>query len=220
MPPNPFLLAADNPSALLALLREDPSIASGQDEHGYSLLHAAASYNHLDLLRSLVNEFDVPVDLCDEDSETALYVVETVEAARVLVEELGLDVAITGDDGQTARQRIEEEGDFPAVAEYLASKETNGLNGAGSTQEVNSAGVNGYDLPPAPQGMSVNFGTISEGEAAAAELDPEFRRRIEELAAREDFNTEAGQAALRQLVEDAVAGEELAEERNVRPRQG
>ncbi|KUI61729.1 hypothetical protein VP1G_08898 [Cytospora mali] len=202
MPPNPFLLAADNPSALLDLLRENHSIASGQDEHGYSLIHAAASYNHLDLLRALVNEFNVP---------TALFVVETVEAARVLVEELGLDVGITGDEGQTARQRLEQEGDFPEVAEYLASKETS---------EVNGTSVNSGDLPPVPQGLSVNFGTIPEGEVAEASPDPEFRRRIEELAAREDFNTEAGQEALRRLVEEAVAGEELAEDRNVRPRQG
>lgn len=211
MPPNPFLLAADNPSALLDLLREDPSLASGQDEHGYSLIHAAASYNHLDLLRALVDEFGVPVDLRDEDSETALFVVETVEAARVLVEELGLDVGITGDEGQTAHERIEQEGDYPEVAAYLATKESNGVNGTSA---------NGVGLPPVPQGLSVNFGTMPEGEVAEGAPDPEFRRRIEELAAREDFDTDAGQAALRRLVMEAVAGEELAEDRNVRPRQG
>lgn len=221
MPPNPFLLAADNPSALLDLLREDPSIASGQDEHGYSLLHAAASYNHLGLLRALVNDYNVPVDLLDEDSETALFVVETVEAARVLVEELGLDIGITGDEGQTARQRLEQDGDFPEVAEYLASKEANGVNGSSSAQGVNGTSINGIDdMPPVPEGLAVNFGAVPEGEVAEGSPDPEFRRRIEELAAREDFNTVDGQEALRRLVEEAVAGEELAEDRNVRSRQG
>lgn len=221
MPPNPFILAADNPAALLSLLRETPSLASRQDEHGYSLLHAAASYNHLDLLRALVNEFNVPVDLHDEDSETALFVVETVEAARVLVEELGLDISITGDEGKTAREKIETEGDFPAVAEYLASKEapSTAVNGAQSTPEYVNGRING-DLPPVPQGLSVNFGTLSEEDVAGASPNPEFRRRIEELAAREDFHTEAGQAALRRLVQEAIAGEDLAEERNVRPREG
>ncbi|KAI7785430.1 ankyrin repeat protein [Diaporthe eres] len=211
MPPNPFLLAADNPAALLALLRDTPSLASQQDDHGYSLLHAAASYNHLGLLRALVNEFRVPVNLRDEDSETALFVVETVEAARLLVEELGIDTALAGDEGLTAREKIQQDGDFPAVAEYLAGTE--------GTAHVNGASLNG-SLPPVPQGLSVNFGTVNEDEAAGASPDPEFRRRIEELAAREDLDTEAGQAALRQLVEEAVAGEELAQERNVRPRQG
>ncbi|KAH8785954.1 hypothetical protein F5883DRAFT_481860 [Diaporthe sp. PMI_573] len=210
MPPNPFLLAADNPTALLALLRESPSLASQQDDHGYSLLHAAASYNHLDLLRALVTDFNVPVDIRDEDSETALFVVETVEAARLLVEELGMDTALAGDEGLTAREKIQQDGDFPAVAEYLAGRE-----GA----PVNGITPNGR-LPPVPQGLSVNFGTVNDDEAGSASPDPEFRRRIEDLAAREDLNTEAGQAALRQLVEDAVAGEDLAQERNVRPRQG
>lgn len=220
MPPNPFLLAADNPAALLALLRDTPSLASQQDDHGYSLLHAAASYNHLDLLRALVSEFTVPVNLRDEDSETALFVVETVEAARVLVEELHIDSALTGDEGLTAREKIQQDGDFPAVAEYLAGKEGSAAGGEGTAQAaVNGASLNG-SLPPVPQGLSVNFGTVNEDEAAGASPDPEFRRRIEELAAREDLDTEAGQAALRQLVEEAVAGEELAQERNVRPRQG
>lgn len=217
MPPNPFLLAADNPAALLALLRDTPSLASQQDDHGYSLLHAAASYNHLDLLRALVNEFRVPVNLRDEDSETALFVVETVEAARLLVEELGIDTALAGDEGLTAREKIQQDGDFPAVAEYLASRE--GAAAGTAQAAVNGASLNG-SLPPVPQGLSVNFGTVNEDEAAGASPDPEFRRRIEELAAREDLDTEAGQAALRQLVEEAVAGEELAQERNVRPRQG
>lgn len=218
MPPNPFILAADNPAALLPLLRETPSLASRQDEHGYSLLHAAASYNHLDLLRALANEFNVPVDLRDEDSETALFVVETVEAARVLVEELGLDTSITGDEGQTAREKIEQEGDYPAVAEYLASKETRSTTVNGAQESVNGQ-MNG-DLPPVPQGLSVNFGTLSEEDIVGASPNPEFRRRIEELAAREDFHTDAGQAALRRLVQEAIAGEDLVEERNVRPREG
>src|SRR6478735_11436939 len=118
--PNPFLLAADNNPTLLPLLREKPALASSQDEHGYSLVHAAASYNHLDLLRALVREFNVDVDLKDEDNETALFVVETQDAAQVLVEELGANINHRGSEGLTAREKIEAEAEFPAVAEYLA----------------------------------------------------------------------------------------------------
>ncbi|KAK4200357.1 hypothetical protein QBC40DRAFT_71293 [Triangularia verruculosa] len=207
MSPNPYLLAADNPQALLELLRENPSIAPSQDEHGYSLVHAAASYNHFDLLRSLVNEYKVPVDIKDEDGETALFVVETVEAARILVEELKIDAKITNDEGQTAREKLEAEEEFPEAAEYLA-----GLEGGASS-------ANGTELPPAPQGLKVTVGTMDEAEASEQQLDPEFRRRIEELAARDDIHTPEGQAALRQLVEEAIGVEGLAEERSVRPRQ-
>jgi hypothetical protein len=225
MTTNPYLLAADNPDALLALLREQPSLASKQDDHGYSLVHAAASYNHLDLLRTLIRGFNVPVDLKDEDGETALFVVESVEAARILVEELGLDATIKNDEGQTAREKIEEEAEWPVVAEYLAGLETgaapSGTNGrANGTGTTTSTTTNGdFVMPPAPEGLRVTVGTMDETETIAQEPDPEFRRRIEELAARADFETPQGQAELRKLVEDAIMGEGIGEERSVRPRQ-
>lgn len=211
---NPYLLAADNPTALLTLLREDPSLASGQDEHGYSLIHAAASYNHLDLLRALVNEFNVDVNLRDEDQETALFVVETIEAAKLLVEELKIDLLARNSDGQTATDKIIEEADFPQVAVFLKAAEMS-LDGG----LANGSGINGQaeELPPAPDGMTVSVGTMEPPAEEEPEIDPEFRRRIEELAQRDDFQTEAGQAELRQLVQDAISGEDL-EDRNVRQR--
>lgn len=215
MPPNPYLLAADNPQALVELLSENPSLASGQDEHGYSLVHAAASYNHLDLLRALIREYKVPVDLRDEDGETALFVVETVDAARVLVEELGLDAKIKNDEEQTAREKFEVEAEYPEVVEYLA-----GLEGeATASASVNGTEAIGTSLPPAPEGLNITVGTMDEAEVGRQPVDPEFRRRIEELAAREDFETAEGQAALRELVREAIGGEGLSEERSVRPRQ-
>ncbi|OTB01668.1 hypothetical protein M426DRAFT_63654 [Hypoxylon sp. CI-4A] len=215
MSTNPFLLAADNSPALLPLLRENPTLASEQDSHGYSLVHAAASYNHLDLLRALIREFNVDVNLRDEDEETALFVVETVEAARLLVEELGADIAIKGSEGYTARQKIAEEGDFPEVAEYLQTKE------AGSAQSLlNGNGINGDTtaVPPLPEGLNVSVGTMTPADDNDLEVDPEFRRRIEELAERDDFHAAAGQAELRQLVQDAVADQSTTD-RNVRARQ-
>lgn len=210
---NPYLLAADNPAALLTLLSENPSLASGQDEHGYSLIHAAASYNHLDLLRSLVHEFNVNVNIRDEDQETALFVVETIEAAKVLVEELKIDVAARNEEGQTAMEKISEEGDFPQVAVYLRTIELGGL--------PNGSGVNGEteELPPPPEGMTVSMGTMAPTEDGEGEVYPEFRRRIEELAERDDFHTEAGQAELRRLVQDAIGGDPSLAERSVRQRQ-
>ncbi|KAI8623656.1 ankyrin repeat-containing protein [Xylariaceae sp. FL1651] len=217
MPANPFLLAADNSPALLPLLRERPALASQQDEHGYSLVHAAASYGHLDLLRALVQEFKVDVNLRDEDEETALFVVETVDVAKVLVEELGADIMIKGSDGYTARQKITEEGDFPDVAEYLKLKE------AGRVQDLldSSSGEptsDGGGMPPLPEGLNISVSAVAPTEDNENDVDPEFRRRIEQLAQRDDFHTEAGQAELRQLVQDALADGDLTD-RNVRPRQ-
>lgn len=223
MSANPYLLAADNSPALLPLLRENPSLASAQDEHGYSLVHAAASYNHLDLLRTLIRELHVPVDLKDEDGETALFVVEAVAAARVLVQELGLDPMITNDDGQTAREKIVAEGDWLEVAEFLAGVTEGGAgseaNATGARAETNGEPAIPSVIPPVPEGLEVTVGTMTEAEESSQPVDPEFRRRIEELAASEDLETPEGQARLRQLIQDAVGDQGLSEERHVRPRQ-
>lgn len=213
---NQFLLAADNSPQLLPLLRSNPSLASAQDDHGYSLMHAAVSYNHLDLLRTLVSEFNVDVDLKDEDGETALFVAETVECARILVEELKTDITITGEEGKTAREKIEVEGDFPEVAAYLLQLEssTNGIftNGANGTASniLNPA-------PPLPEGLSIEVGTMVPEDAGGEVVDTDLRRRIEELASRADFQSEEGQRELRELITDALRGQ-VGDEREVRRR--
>ncbi|KFA47642.1 hypothetical protein S40293_07676 [Stachybotrys chartarum IBT 40293] len=211
MTPNPFLLAADDSPALLPLLREKPSLASAQDDHGYSLIHAAASYNHLDLLRALVHEFGVDVNLKDEDDETGLFVVETLEAAKVLVEELGVDVHHKGSEGLTARQKIELENDFPAVAAYLATLEPVEQTPAPAADTSAS-----QSLPPPPEGLPVTIRTVEENEILPEVEDTEFRQRIEALAQRDDFDTPQGQFELRKLVEEALVGQGLGDERSVR----
>lgn len=210
MAPNPFLLAADDSPELLPLLRQNPALASSQDDHGYSLVHAAASYNHLDLLRALIREFKVDVNLKDEDDETALFVVETPEAAKVLIKELGADPLHIGSEGLTARGKIEQEGDFPAVASYLSTIE--------SDRDVQETVANAIpeSIPPPPEGLRVTLGTMDMSEDIPSQVDSEFRQRIELLAQRDDFNTPQGQAELRRLVEDAVAGQGFGDERQVR----
>jgi uncharacterized protein len=217
---NPFLLAADNPQQLTPLLRTDPSLASTQDAHGYSLIHAAVSYNHIDLLRTLVHEFNVPVDLKDEDGETALFVCETVECAKILVEELHCDTKVIGEDGKTAGEKIEAEGDFPEVAVYLLqlgdnqnSRKHNGIiadQGGHAANLMNQA-------PSLPEGVTINMGTMSPEDAGGEVVDLEFKKRIEELAARNDFQGEEGQRQLRELIMEAVRGT-VGEERDVRRR--
>jgi ankyrin repeat protein len=193
--PNLYILASDNSPSLLPLLRSSPSLASSQDEHGYSLLHAAASYSHLDLLRTLVQEFHVDVNLADEDGETCLFVTETVEIARCLVEELGVDVNVRNNDGLVAQESIMNDGSFPSVAAYLE-----GLTG--SERETNQ--LPHPSLPP--PNVSVKYRTMLEqiSDDDADVIDLEFKRRIEELATRENFHSEEGQRELRALVTDAI----------------
>jgi hypothetical protein len=198
-------LVPERPQVVLEKLQAHPDIASKQDAHGYSLVHAAASYAHLDLLRALIQEFNVDPNIKDEDGETALFSVEDVEMAKALIE-LGTDMSLRNNDDQTAAQKLADEDEQPAIAAYL--REVAGSSEdptAGGATNGAAAGQGGFGAPPPlPEGLQLNIGTMIPEEAG--EADPEFRRRIEELAAREDFETEEGQRALRDLITDALSG--------------
>ena len=217
MAPNTFALAADNSPQLLPILRSNPSLASAQDEHGYSLVHAAASYDHLDLLRTLVHEFHVDSNIRDEDGETPLFVVESVEATRCLLEELGADPTVKNDEGMTAEEKIRAEGDYPTIADFLKDFRARGDPIIGGSQNSETR----TRLPPLPPNVLLSFGTMVDPQALeGTEADPEFRGRIEELAARDDFRGEEGQKQLRDLITDAIRGAGREDERQVRPRLG
>ncbi|TGZ79727.1 ankyrin [Ascodesmis nigricans] len=229
--PNIWIAASDNDVASVGeFLARDPSAVNAHDENGYTPIHAAASYNHIPLLRSLVRTHGGNANVTDLDGDTPLFVVETVETARCLVEELGADVNWRNESGLTAADVIEEDAQFPLVAAYLREKQTppsgadssssaNGLNGA----LINGANTNDLDAIAPPEGLQVKFTTVEEAGEDQAPADPELRRRIEELAQRPDFDSEEVQRELRELVTGAVRGTlqggETAE-RSVRPKAG
>jgi uncharacterized protein len=222
--PNPFILAADNDPKLLPLLHSTPTLASSQDAHGYSILHAAASYNHLDLLRQVVSEFHIDPNIKDEDGETPLFVVETVQAAQMLVEELGIDTTIKNSEDLTAEQKIRGEGDYVAVADFLQEKRLQrGLQSRSAEEGSESSSTGPFNVtnpPPLPRSLNVDVTTIDEDLLLeGAGVDSEFKRRIEELATREDFQEEEVQRQLRELITDVVRDHRAENtERDVRQR--
>ena len=208
---NPYLLAAVTPDPdprLVPLLRETPALASEQDNHGYSLLHAAASYSHAELLRLLVTEFQVDINLLDEDGETCLFVAEDPNIAKLLVEELKVDVQIQNVDSLTAVQKIEQDEEWPEVAAYLRLvggqiASPNGADGESRRSDALAA----TRPPPLPPNVQMNIRTAAESELTGDETgepDPELRKRIEDLAARDDFHTDEGQQELRSIISDAI----------------
>jgi hypothetical protein len=203
------------PNSILTSLSQHPQLASAADAHGYSLVHAAVSYNQLEVLRELIQRYHVSADIVDEDGETPLFAAETAEVARCLVEELGADVRIRNAEGKTAEEKfLEEENEANEVYQYLKSIRTGGQ--ATSAAVVETEGI--HPPPPLPNGVKVEVGTMAE-DAAGDAPDPEIRRRIEELAARDDFQTEEGQRQLRDLVSEVVTGIGAEQtDRNVRRR--
>ncbi|KAK3684567.1 hypothetical protein LTR37_020170 [Vermiconidia calcicola] len=208
-------LVPDSPSSVLTHISNHPELASQQDAHGYSLLHAATSYGHLDLLNTLIRDHHVDPNMVDEDGETCLFNAESVEFAKQLIE-LGVQLDVQNNDSQTAAEKLDDEDEQPEVAAYLkqSAEQSSGndhtAGSTGSTVNGNATITNGetngiHPPPPLPGGVQVNVGTMHPNEVGG-EPDPEFRRRIEELAARQDFEGEEGQRQLRDLISAAVTG--------------
>lgn len=195
-------LVPERPNTVLEKLQAYPDLASRRDAHGYSLVHAAASYGHADLLKSLINDFKVDPNIKDEDGETALFSVEEVAMAKELLD-LGTDQSLRNDEGQTAAEKLDDEDEQPAIAAFLREASGDQTSSMPSQSAPSNGQANGVHAPPPlPEGLQLNIGTMIPDEAG--EADPEFKRRIEELAARSDFETEDGQRALRDLITDAL----------------
>jgi hypothetical protein len=190
------------PQAILASLAQHPQLASARDAHGYSLVHAAASYSQLDVLRDLVHKYSADVNILDEDGETPLFATEKADVAKCLVEELSADTTLRNGEGKTAEEKIaEEEGEAHEVFQYLKSLRTGGEPASAGAVET----ANVHPPPPLPDGVNVEMGTMAEDEAGDAP-DPEIRRRIEELAARPDYESDEVQSQLRELVQEVLSG--------------
>ena len=188
-------LVPDAPDSVLSHLSTHPELASKQDSHGYSLLHAATSYEQLDLLKALIQDYRVDPNITDEDGENCIFNAESVEFAKELVG-LGVRTDLRNTDGQTAAEKLDDEDEQPQVAAYLRDVSTQNAEAAPRNFEdddsrlatntnvplVNENAEASRPAPPLPQGVQVSIGTMS-AEETGGEPDPEFRRRIEELAA-------------------------------------
>ncbi|SCU78058.1 LANO_0A01970g1_1 [Lachancea nothofagi CBS 11611] len=91
-----------------------------KDPNGYTPIHAAASYGHVDMLRKLCSEpYNGSVNVRDNDGDTPLHHCEDLAAAKVILEELGGNFKLTNNDGNTALEVLEEDQEFPDLIQYL-----------------------------------------------------------------------------------------------------
>ncbi|OCF54146.1 hypothetical protein L486_08342 [Kwoniella mangroviensis CBS 10435] len=100
------------------LIENEGFTPNDKDANSYTPMHAAASYAHLELLNYLLSKGG-NINIPDDDGETPLFVVETLEAARFLVEN-GAEVGWKNEDGLTAIDQLQE--DHPEIASYLLTQ--------------------------------------------------------------------------------------------------
>jgi ankyrin repeat protein len=61
-----------------------------KDENGYSILSAAASYGHKELVRILIEEFKANPNIQDEEGDAPLHICQDIDTIKLLVQ-LGAD---------------------------------------------------------------------------------------------------------------------------------
>jgi hypothetical protein len=99
----------------LALLQSSVSSLNlpltAADENGYTLLHAAASYNQLEVLRFLLNNVTDPqfIHAGDNEGDTALHYAGNIDAAQLLVQVGKCNPSQANRQGKTALQTKQEE---------------------------------------------------------------------------------------------------------------
>ncbi|CAO3590888.1 unnamed protein product [Absidia cylindrospora] len=111
-------VAADGQLERLKELVEGGAEPNAKDDFGYTPIHAAVSYNHKEILDYLLNNGgDINVE--DFDKDTPLYVCETTDMARFLLDR-GADPSHRNREGISPAQTTNDEG-WKDVAQLLAS---------------------------------------------------------------------------------------------------
>ena len=170
------------------------------DENGYTAIHAAVSWENPSILEYLIRECDGNVNIADTEGCTPLFYAETVEMAKLLVEELGADMQIKSlDENKLAHEVLEEE--FADVALYLKNKMGLELGGDSNTAQ-----------------LQLHYSEMDESDGT---VPAATRQRIDALISAEREDGINRDDELRAIVTEAVLGNNgNAEEngRNVRQR--
>eukprot|EP00980_Cylindrotheca_fusiformis_P028218 scaffold22586_cov138-Cylindrotheca_fusiformis.AAC.38 len=105
----PWMAASEGNQPLLQHSLTTLSLpATAADENGYTLLHAAASYNQMEILQFLLSN-NINVNAADNDGDTALHYAGNLATAQFLVQVAKVNPAQVNAQGKTALQAKEEE---------------------------------------------------------------------------------------------------------------
>ncbi|KAF1806435.1 ankyrin repeat-containing domain protein [Mucor lusitanicus] len=115
---NLWVAAGDGQIDRVRELLESGIAVDGHDQFGYTAMHAAVSYNQIEMVKLLI-EKGANVNIEDFEKDTPLYVAENVEMAQLLLDN-GADPKHTNEDGITPALTALEEG-WEEVAQFLAN---------------------------------------------------------------------------------------------------
>lgn len=196
--------------------------ANDHDNSGYTPIHAAASYGHLDLLRYLIS-VGGDVNIQDEDGDTPLHSVEDVTTAAVLVQEFNANWRHKNHEGQTPLAKAEEEDEFPELIAYYRSlqgssaiPEKSNTEEQSSNGQSSSTGSSSQNEPSlieqlyANPGVSLSYKSVegSEGDNddELGGLDEDQRKELDTIINGENAE-ENLQKFMQKIIEKSLTGQ-------------
>ncbi|KAI7851420.1 ankyrin repeat-containing domain protein [Circinella umbellata] len=172
---NLWIAAGDGQLDRVKELIESGIDVNSHDEYGYTALHAAVSYNQKEILDYLL-EKGGNINIEDFEKDTPLYVAETLDMARFLIDK-GAKASHKNAEGLSPAQNAHEEG-WDEVATLLADitkEELPSLND--QIEQVLGSSGNG------PNNLTVTASTMTE-EEDGEEDDQVTQHYIEDMVRR------------------------------------
>ncbi|GAV48960.1 hypothetical protein ZYGR_0N03650 [Zygosaccharomyces rouxii] len=199
---NVWIAASDGRTSVVEKLLQENYQRDGnvKDPNGYTPVHAAAAYGHIELLRKLCQEYGGNINVKDSDGDTPLHHCEDAHTAKVILEELGGDISLQNEEGKTALQSAEEDGEFPELIQYLRIK-------SGISADEDSLGID------ADQWAQFKDNIRYTMESEPASDDPESmarRQRLEEILSGDNPEEEL-QSYIREVIRSHNATQDDAE---------
>lgn len=119
---NIWIAASDGKIDLVEGFLNQGLSANDKDPNGYTPVHAAASYGHIELLSKLCTNYGGDINIQDNDGDTPLHHCEDLETVKFIVDNLNGNYQLPNNDGKTLLQVLEDEDENPEIIQYLRKK--------------------------------------------------------------------------------------------------
>lgn len=182
MSDNIWVAAADNKIDLVKSFIESGKYSpNSADPNGFTPIHAAASYNNLDLLRYLLNNGG-DVNIQDSDGDTPLHHTENLGVVKVLIKEFNADYRIKNKEGLNAKEYFIQEDEFPELINFFQILEKTGdINATELDNPIDNQIVDdGIKLPNGEEIKAFLTSTNDDNDENSPELI-ERRKQVESI---------------------------------------
>ena len=209
---NIWVAAADGRLDIVEkLISLGENTANSRDPNGFTPIHAAASYGHINIIEYLINNGG-DINIQDNDGDTPLHHCENLEIIKLLINKYNADYKIKNNEGLNVKEYFIDEGEFPDIIAFLQSLD--GESGS-NTNDNNTSVINqGQDRLVLPNGEEIKAFLSDNIDSVTGNIDdindntPEMierRKEVERILSNTDLSEIERDEQLRNYVLNIVS---------------